>query len=607
MLDLYWEMDSCLIPNENLEYSLQEKIYYLDCITDSTNVNKLGILLLKEEIYKSLIKLNWSDYSTLLNSTITDILYSNEFLKCEKHHKRIPYLLSHISGKNRYNIRINLLDYLSKYDTIKPYTLLVSATMYYELEEYEIAIIYYNKIIEEPFANKKYNIAGRLNDIGLCYQQLNDTTRAIEYFKKSIANSQQYMNELDPNDTINIQAYKLLINIAENNIREIQLDLNDENQTLIFFKQKQEQFKLRQTRNKGRFWEPHNYLLELAKLAFLAHSFDEFEGYISQLETYIKTRNFEQTIKFKLEYTELLLGYETRNNNSKQIESLTKQYNQLEEDYEFQKDQVRQHQYFLEREYILDLLSKNTNALEKEKQFKQSLILGVILLFILLFIFIVCFSKVKKTKKHTVKQKEDIERLLNDKKILLKEVHHRVKNNMQLIASFAKIDYRTEGSFDFDNFENRILSLSSVHNLLYQSEDLTYISLKTYLEELIDNISLSIEVNQLNYNINITDVKLNLEYGISIGLLINELIINTLKHCNNPHPCIKISFYNQQNIWYLRYKDNGKSLKKTSNQTFKELRLIKLLIDKIDGEYTVCQKSGFQITITFRNLTLWNK
>lgn len=159
----------------------------------------------------------------------------------------------------------------------------------------------------------------------------------------------------------------------------------------------------------------------------------------------------------------------------------------------------------------------------------------------------------------------ELNKALHEKEILLKEVHHRVKNNMQIISSLLNL----QSSFIEDNFilnlfkesQNRIKSIGGIHELLYQSKNLGQIKFEDYLKKLVPDLIYSYYGDQSNIQIKINaDFNFNIDTSIPLGLLINEIISNSLKHglSNSKNDIILIDIVKIENQNYeMRISDNG--------------------------------------------------
>lgn len=134
------------------------------------------------------------------------------------------------------------------------------------------------------------------------------------------------------------------------------------------------------------------------------------------------------------------------------------------------------------------------------------------------------------------KTKNALEDKINEKETLLKEVHHRVKNNLQTVSSLLSLQARNVPDADTKSLlkssQNRVISMAMVHEMLYMREDISKIGYKSYVQELAEYLVRSIKGTSSNItlDIDIPDVKLNIDTAIPLGLLINEAITNALKY-----------------------------------------------------------------------------
>jgi len=181
-----------------------------------------------------------------------------------------------------------------------------------------------------------------------------------------------------------------------------------------------------------------------------------------------------------------------------------------------------------------------------------------------------------------------------EKTILLQEVHHRVKNNLQIIISLFRLQTHftenEEAKELFLNSQNRILSMAKIHEKLYQSKELSNIEAKTYLEELVSEIVQSYDTrNAVFLTLDIDDCKINLDDLTPLALIVNEIISNSLKYgfINESKP--QIYFKLTQNIGSrtkIIIGDNGKGFDRSKFDTPDSMgmELIKTLTEQLDGE-----------------------
>ncbi len=125
---------------------------------------------------------------------------------------------------------------------------------------------------------------------------------------------------------------------------------------------------------------------------------------------------------------------------------------------------------------------------------------------------------------------------LNEKEVLLREIHHRVKNNMQIVSSLLWLQSEhVKDKKDLEIFkdsQNRIMSMSLVHEKLYRSKDLSGIDINEYITDLANDLlqSYGVRAGTIEININVGNVSLGIDSSIPCGLIINELVTNSLKY-----------------------------------------------------------------------------
>lgn len=145
-------------------------------------------------------------------------------------------------------------------------------------------------------------------------------------------------------------------------------------------------------------------------------------------------------------------------------------------------------------------------------------------------------QKIEKKNNEITETNTQLTSLIEEKEILLKEIHHRVKNNLQVITSLLSLqssfikDEDTKGLFRYSQY--RINSMGLVHEMLYKSEDISKINYGNYASNLVSSLITSMKgsENNVKLKLNIPDISINIDTAIPLGLLINEIITNSLKY-----------------------------------------------------------------------------
>ena len=207
-------------------------------------------------------------------------------------------------------------------------------------------------------------------------------------------------------------------------------------------------------------------------------------------------------------------------------------------------------------------------------------------------------------------QAEELRNSLDEKEVLLREVHHRVKNNLQVITSLLNLQsFRVKDPDTkalFKECHDRINSMTMIHERLYQSDDLSEIDLSTYLENISTQLARSYNADnrKIRLNINVEDVRLGLDQAIPSGLIVNELVSNALKHAFTDRNSgeIDIEFSKTDSTYTLSVSDNGKGLPDAfdvSQTPSLGMKLVHALTQKLKGTLTVQSNNLTRIQIAF--------
>lgn len=274
-------------------------------------------------------------------------------------------------------------------------------------------------------------------------------------------------------------------------------------------------------------------------------------------------------------------------------------------------------------EVIAQLKKSNTELDKKTKQLANEesgflwVTVGLISAsFILVIMLLILLKNLRVSKKSTIKLKSINEELIQtrltsvEKDVLIKEIHHRVKNNLQIIKSLIRLQNGTiEDQAITDillDFENRVTSMALVHESLYKSLDLSKVNIKEYytklLKDLIQAYSLDVEVEGV-FDINIDNF--GIDTLIPLGLLTNEIISNALKHGfeGRKKGIISVEITMQDNGMYqLKIGDNGIGMhERFQNKQSLGMELIETLVEQLDGEMTRVIENGTHYIITFKS------
>ena len=257
------------------------------------------------------------------------------------------------------------------------------------------------------------------------------------------------------------------------------------------------------------------------------------------------------------------------------------------------------------------------NELRNAAFIRNSMITFLGLLLIILGLLYKSFKFKKKTNRTLEGQQEEInqknatlQNMLVEKEWLLREIHHRVKNNLHmvvgLLASQAEFLKNEEALQAISSSQNRIHSMSLIHQKLYQSENLSIINMPSYIFELSEYLKDSFHMEKsVRFVLDIDNFDLPLSHSIPIGLIFNEAVTNSIKYAfpNNVQGIIDISLKTgDNNTFTLQISDNGIGLPADFDpfhNTSLGLKLMQGLARDIDAEFEIRSKNGTCVLLKF--------
>lgn len=204
-----------------------------------------------------------------------------------------------------------------------------------------------------------------------------------------------------------------------------------------------------------------------------------------------------------------------------------------------------------------------------------------------------------------------LEASLKEKEVMLQEIHHRVKNNLQIVSSLLRLqsNYIRDESLKniFNVSQDRIQTMALIHQMMYQSKNLNSVDFSEYIRKMISRLS-SIYLNKdkdIKFDIDIQNVNLSINQAIPCGLIINELVSNSLKHAFKRKR--KGNIYvgiipSRKGTLRIKVKDNGIGLSKTLDLEKIEtlgLTLVRDLIKQLRGTVTIKRENGTEFDIVF--------
>lgn len=383
--------------------------------------------------------------------------------------------------------------------------------------------------------------------------------------------------------------------------------------TLVIFSQKNKKQVIGQ---EGLLYNKHlNYQFQVDFLNRLSADFQQVHFYLSNqiINTYFNYKEFRNYIGN--------VYSENYNYATLVLINLFQKHNLIPpNEIPFNSNLLQNNTVELRQEIILKdikIKSLNTKNEIQKKQLDNTLLALRLVTYLvipfLLLVFVLNKNKLTRKLKNTNQEINDLNSKQitanNEKEVLLKEIHHRVKNNLQLIMSLINIQalYAQNNTIqDFiDKCQTRITSMALIHQNLYLSENFALINFQIYLEVLVEHLRKVHSEPKLIININTNDINFDLDTAIPLGLIINEIVSNSLEHAfpedNNSQ--IQISIHELENNWFeLSIGDNGTGLNQNIiNKSF-GLELVSLLVVQLRGEIIQTNQKGTNYKIKFKHV-----
>lgn len=467
--------------------------------------------------------------------------------------------------------------------------------LYFFWEKYDVALKYYLQSLKlEIELGNKIGEAGSYENIALVYKNKKQYNKAKEYFNKALIINKEL--NLKKGISYSYNNIGNLYNIQQKYLKAIEynkmaLKLQDDDTEGVLYSYNNignAYFKLKKFKNAEKYYlnalqlaEKHNITAEI------------LYSLKSLSELYSEIKEYKQANKFLKKYYIL----------KDSIFSKTKhqQIMDLEEKYQSEKKNKK-----------IELLNATTDSqiIEiKAKRQERDLWVGISILgFILTMVSIYFFINKKNLSEKLSAKNKIINKTLDEKDVLLREIHHRVKNNLQIISSLLNMQSRylndKKSKEAVNESKNRIKSMSLIHQKLYQEENLTGIETKAYFNELIESLMISYGINseKVKTNITIENLLLDVDTAIPLGLILNEIISNTFKYgVNKDNGEFSFKFtQTTDNELFLYLKDNGNGIPKDfdiSKSKSYGMKLIKSLSKKLKADLEFKNNNGLEITM----------
>lgn len=227
------------------------------------------------------------------------------------------------------------------------------------------------------------------------------------------------------------------------------------------------------------------------------------------------------------------------------------------------------------------------------------------------------FVSVQRDVTEEWEQRQKLQKIIEERELLIKETHHRIKNNLATITGLLELQIMRSSSDEvrgvLSESMNRVQSIASIHEKLYETEGLASITLDVYITDLVEQLRDSMESignstsPDIEFELDINPISLSMRQAVPLGLILNELISNAHKHAfDGTNGSISITCHEENGNVYMEVKDNGKGIPEDLNiQDINSLglKLIDTLTQQLGAEYSLSPENGTRFQMSFKKET----
>lgn len=319
------------------------------------------------------------------------------------------------------------------------------------------------------------------------------------------------------------------------------------------------------------------------------------KAYNTLYELYLKTNNNAEALKYADKYIQFKDSLVSEQKQKIISDALTK--------YETEKKE-------LELKLTSSRLLQSNTIRENQRIIIYLLVGGFIIISILIIVILNLYRKTKKSNRELEVKSETISLQKDEISLLLKEIHHRIKNNLQIVSGLLELHSSDaespESAEALEEAQSRIQSIALIHELLYQSEGFKEIVFSEFVQELANYVKDSFE-NKTKVGISIDvpeKVKFNIETALPLGLILNELLTNSFKHAftDQQNGKIKIELRPENDKFILEVSDNGTGIPELADIRKSKtlgMKLIHTFSQQLKGEPKISAMNGFHFTLLF--------
>ncbi|ESU27586.1 hypothetical protein FSS13T_08510 [Flavobacterium saliperosum S13] len=591
--DFFWQHFPKLASEEQIKSDKKTQIRYKFALAEVYNIKEdelKSIEVLKEIQNDKDYRLSDSENMNVLVGLQKSYLNLNLYSTVFKINSEIAQLRK--KGASfplwSYNIKSNLYARLFLYDKAIP-----------QLKS-EIADLLKNPERDSLIVPSAYN------DLGFYYAMNNRIDSAYQYYNIALRKAEKALKSTD------FETYERLSGVVKGNIAVLKIRQNDYKNAVSLLEEDAAIGIKNNDNNSGTI----KSLILLTECNIHLKNYDEAQNNINQIEQLLSKGISPETkvgyykakaelLKFQNKKDEAYANYEKAFRLSDSINSVKQRLLLAGNDILYQLEQ---------KDNVIEKQQSDIDTKEKGILYIVAIALVVILMTTLFYL------RNSRKKRKEIEQKnnlisaknETIKESLAEKEMLLKEIHHRVKNNLQIISGILELQNFNitdeNAKIILKEGQARIQSIALIHKTLYQSENFSKVPFQNYLTELVQAIQDTYRNAQMKIEtvINANDIELSINTAIPLSLIINEIITNCYKHAfiGRNNGTINIHLTKEDTTYKLVIQDNGNGLPDDFNP--KKLHsvgfdLIQGLSKQLEGTFDWKTENGTAITITFKD------
>lgn len=493
-----------------------------------------------------------------------------------------------IALNKKYNYPVRPKTYQNYYDLGK---------IYYNLDQFELARENFKKQ-SEIFKDSKDFIrtSSMYNNIALTYKKQNQNDSALHYFNKAVVNLDQQTKK----DSFYTKDYiKHFKNVIKSNIANLQVKNG-------IYEGAEEAYKneLNSSKNVKEPRTSRDAYYKLAELYFFKNNIEEAKKYTDS------TLQFEKKFPSAQTQVDVLLLQAKINIKESDIEKALKNINHVFEMNDSLMN-IKTEKVYSEAtakyNYVeaQNKLEQNLEILQQKEKTNDILIVFSISALVAMGIILFLFHKAKKSNILINHQKLELAKGLTEKQLLLDEMHHRTKNNLQIVGGIlelqSKKDIHPEANQLLQESQQYLESISIIHKMLYEKGNFEDVNLQIYLNSLAEHIIGNYPRKQIQLQIQCNDVELPVNLITSLGLIVAELLTNSLKHAFAKSGSICIKHFCLDGKHQFEYTDDGFGFDETNFSKNKGtgVSLIESLSEDLEGECVFKNHNGFYFQLKF--------